>query len=332
MAVIDKLTINNTSGIFNFYDTTNKIIFSTFVNVPTSLVSGKGHNHDLLYMRTIEIDFNLNAEYEKLDILGNRIQSLAYKTDVLRNGGGTIKDNKLRNYTINTEVDSVINSTTSFNTAKGVGLSFQINGFFMNELKNFNKYDHFTLVTTSLNDTPFIVKAGLTDYAIQSKGYIFDGINNINELNIKLDTFTIKPTAAHKGNYRVGLSSFTYGFLKGPTASTTDILKKYSYSSGVFNNMITFNMNSDVTGLQKSNNVGYWLGSNNFKHNFKTDSVSQIFGTTQVDSNNSANDILGIIISGSSNVKTEKVQFSTDAFSVVTNSSIDTTQSSYIEI
>lgn len=332
MAKSDTLIVALKDKDVTLYDVTNNINFNLFVNVPGSLVSGQGHNHDNLYMRTSEVDFLFKYEKDKVDVLSTKIEVLGYKTDVLMNGGGDNNDNKLRNYNINTETGSVVNATTPFNTVEGTGISFQRFGFFTNESSKISKYDHFTVTLTNINDTNFNVKASLIDFAVQSKGFIFDGNNQINSLNILLNTFSVKPNAAHKGNFRSGLSSFTFGYLKGVSGSDADKLKIYKYSSSTMSGVTNFNINSEVSGLQKNSKTGYWIGSNCYKHQYTTDSVSQLFGTTQIKSNNTANDIFGVLVSGSDSVTSNKLTFSTDTFSTMTDNITNTTSASYIEV
>jgi len=331
MAKSNTLIVELDSGNKTIYNTTAKVKFTDFINIPSSLVAGTGHIHDTLYMPADEVTFLFQAEKDKIDVLSSRIEVLGYKTNIIMNGGGSNDDARLRNYNIGTEVSSLLTPSVGFSTVKGSGMSFQRFGYFMNDAKKINKFDHFTLTATTVSDSAFIVKNTLIDFAVQSKGYIFDGATKATEVNILLNTYITKPDIAHKGNFGIGLSSFTYGFLKGQTNSLADMLKRYSYSASTISEVVEFNINSEVSALQKNSKVGYWLGSNNFKHSYTTDSISQISGATQVNSNNTANDIFGVLVSGSNSTTTTKLGFSTDTFSVMTANSTDTTQSSFIE-
>jgi len=330
MAKTNNLVVSNKGKSINLLNSTEKLNWNIFNNTPSSLVSGTGHNHDNLYYRTPVINSLFKTETDKLSILSNRIVTLGIKSNILMGGGSNFNDNKLRNYAINTEANSVINTTTNFNISKGSGLSFQRFGYFLNDAKKIDKYDHFTTSIKSITDTPIIVKNTLIDYAVQSKGYIFNDTNAY-EINILLNTYKARPDVITNGNFRIGLSSFTFGFTKGISNSTADSLKKYSYSAGSIEILSTFNPNGDVGALQKNNNIGFWIGSNSFKQNYISNSISQIVGINNQNSNNTSNDIFGIIQSGNNATTSYKLTYSNESISVANNNT-DTTFSSYIEI
>ena len=330
MAKTNTLLVDN----INLMDTAGKIDWSRMKNTPDSLVTGSGHNHDITYYSINYVNNIFNIQEDRLSLLEADIETLSYKTDFMMGGGGSSANTAIHNYNNTTEVFSTITPTLHTPTLNAPGISTSSSGyFFSDDSYSTNKIDYFTLVVEVVNNCPILTKGSLIDFAVQSKGFITDGVQSWAELNILLDIWKTKENSISGASNQVLLSSFVEGFTK--SAGNT-MIREYKYSSSVSRDINVFNTNGDTVGLCQNSNKGLWLSSvgYNLLQVYKTDTVSVFNGmiNNTVGSSTCTTEYFGVVASGSNSTTVQKVTWSTLSISNMTNISIDKTGATSVEI
>ena len=326
-----KTTIIVADGI-SLLNANQRIDWTKFKNTPSSLVSGTGHDHDTTYYLTEIIDDLFDQQLLRLETLEAQVETLAYKNDLFMGGGGDTSNTVIDNYNILTEVFSTISTTLINSTLNAPGISVQRSGYFFNGLKTADKFDNYTLSVETIANPPINIKGTIIDFAIQSKGFATNGIDNWVYLNTTLDTWTMKPIALSDSSNQVMLSAMVKGFSKG--AGDT-ILREYIHSSGVNRDIISFNTVGDTVGLCKSSTRGFWLSTMGYNYisDYVTDTITSlsvlVFNTAGASTCTSQN--FGVIGSGSHNTNVQKLTWSTLAISLMTEFTNDKTGASSLE-
>jgi len=312
-------------------NSSKRIDWTRFKNTPSTLVSASGHNHDSVYYLTSIVNSKFKTQEDRISDLEEQIEQLAYKTDLMMGGGGSTGNN-IHNYNFSNETTSQISTTLSNSPNNTPGITSKDSGFFLNSSKAASKFDKFTLVNTNVSNAPIIPKGSMIDFAIQTKGFINDGINQWASLDIKMDTWTIKPSSTVNASGRQQLSSIVTGYTKG---NGTGMLREYQYSSGISRDIIEFTTVDTTIGLNKSSFKGYWLSklNGNFEHTYNTD-VVQSFNTLVSDANNSnvgTTEYYGMILGGQSSTAAYKLTWLTLAVSSATDLTTNKNGASSIE-
>ena len=315
----------------NLLNSSQRVDWTRFKNTPTTLVSASGHNHDSTYYVSSTVTSKFKTEEDRITVLEKQIEQLAYKTDLMMGGGGSTGA-QIHNYNFSTETMSQITTTLSNSPSNVPGITSKEIGFFLNSSKAASKFDKFTLVNTNISNAPITPKGSLIDFAIQTKGFINDGVDKWASLDVKLDTWTNKSSSTVNASGRQQLSSIVTGYTKG---SGTNMLREYQYSSGISRDIIQFTTIDTTIGLNKSSFKGYWLSklNGNFEHTYTTDIV-QSFNTLISDANNSnvgTTEYYGVILGGGSSTSAYKLTWLTLTVSSSTNLTIDKNGASSIE-
>jgi len=328
MAKLNQLKVDNN----NIFDINNRIDWTRFKNTPSTLVSASGHNHDDLYYKSSVVNDKFKLEEDKIDLLEKRIEVLSYKTDIMM-AGGFLNDTKIHNYNFSTEVTNEISTNTNMISINTPGISSKEFGYFTNKDKMIDKFYHFTLVIESILQSNIEPKASLIDFAVQSLGFITDGIG-WNKLNQLLDIWETKNDNPVDVSGRTFLSSSVTGYCKG---SDLGMVKELTYTTEVLKELSEIRTIGITTGLNKSSNLGYWISkiNGNYEHNYLTESFRSIniFIDDMDNSSTSTTEFFGMIVAGGIDGNlTNKLMWSTLSITQSISLSLNKSGASSIEL
>ena len=328
MAKLDQLKVKN----HNLFDDNDKIDWTKFKNTPSTLVSASGHNHDDLYYKSSVVIDKFKLEEDKINLLEKRIEVLSYKTDLMM-AGGILNDTKIHNYNFSTETTNEISTNTNIVSIDSPGISSQDFGYFTSKDKNIDKFYHLTLTIESIQNSNIVPNASLIDFAVQSLGFITDGVS-WNKINQLLDIWESKSNNPVDVSGRPFLSSNVTGYCKG---SGLGMVKELTYTTESLKELSEIRTIGITTGLNKSSHIGYWISkiNGNFEHNYVTESfrLINIFVDNMDNSSTSTTEFFGMVVAGGVDGDlTNKLKWSTLTITQSLSLSLNKSGASSIEL
>jgi len=309
-----------------------KIDFSLFKNVPSTLVSAEGHNHDDRYYRKDVVQGMFDERLSKIDEQTERIIQLSYKTDLFM-GGGFVNNTEIHTYNIDTESTTKLDNGLPFEIDLAPGIPSIENGYFLSESKKVSKFTFQTLSHSIKSDSPVAPKLATFDFAIQSKGYVV-GEGKWTTIKNSLDVWSVDCEVSDMPEYssRNGLSSIDFAIVK---SSGVNNFTKYDYITKTVSTIDgEFETTSGALGVSKDSKSGLYISKigYNFSLNYTSNTIST-YDLLQENTDNACstiNDVLGLIATGGTGLKVQKITWSTNSVSLAQDLTDDKSGSSYI--
>jgi hypothetical protein len=311
-------------------ETDGYIDWARFKNTPTTIVSASGHDHDATYYKTEESNAMFQAAEDRLISMQQQIDRLAYKyTGYI--GGGASNGTNVNKYSTNNDTLSGLGGLLSHSPINVPGITSKEQGYMFNTNKTTTKFVYSTNTAVNITACPISIGGTLIDYAIQTKGYVTDGVNAWRKLDVVTDIWETKNNATSSSAGRPMLSSPIAGFTK---ATGDNVSYMYDYIKGTSSATVSFNTIGTPTGLVRNSLNGYWISDTgtNVKVNYLTQSVLQmpVFTAGFSNTNTVSTEFKGYVLSGSNSTLAQKLTWATET-SVSAGSIIDLTGGSSIE-
>jgi len=311
MAILKEILIKGE----NILGGDNKIPLSIFKNTPTTLVSASGHNHNELYYNSDEISYKFHHFDNQLRDVESRIEELAFKNDSYMFGGNDNSVEVLHFSCVTEETKIKNDSIKQFENV--YGFSTKQRGYLINANKDCAKYNYEANTEEIIPSFPISNTYVINDFALQSKGFFSDGVKWV-VLNSQIDSYSKILDCDFQFNGRQGLSSISQGFF---IDSKTQDMSKMQYITTTHKKTAFSNLPTTLIGLNQTTNMGYLIGEtiNNKKQYYLTDTMNEC-NVLVLDSDGASvmtNEIAGFIFGGHNDSKIQKLQWASEAISIL---------------